>query len=72
MRLVSMKEILINARKNKYAVGGFEIWNMESVQAVISISEQLNQPVILQIGPMKSITQVIGSGRRNSLTLRGI
>lgn len=51
MSLVAMKEILINARKNKYAIGGFEVWNLESVQAVVAVAEQLNQPVILQIGP---------------------
>jgi len=53
MSLVPMKEILIFARTNKYAVGAFEVWNMESVQAVIAIAEELNQPVILQPGPLE-------------------
>jgi len=51
MSLVAMKEMLVAARAGKYAVGAFEVWNLESVQAVIAVAEQLNQPVILQIGP---------------------
>ena len=51
MSLVVMNEMLVFARAGKYAVGAFEVWNLESVQAVIAVAEQLNQPVILQIGP---------------------
>ncbi|GAH12889.1 unnamed protein product, partial [marine sediment metagenome] len=51
MSLVTMLSILNDARKRKYAVGAFEVWNMESVQAVIAAAEDLNQPVILQIAP---------------------
>ena len=54
MSLVAMKEILIPARADKYAVGAFEVWNLESVQAVIAAAEKLNQPVILQIGPFEA------------------
>lgn len=54
MSLVKMKEILVSARANNCAVGAFEIWNLESVQAVINIAEKLNQPVILQVGPIEA------------------
>ena len=54
MSLCSMKEILIPARLRGYAVGAFEVWNMESIQAAIDVAEQLNQPVILQIGPYEA------------------
>lgn len=54
MGLAPMKDILIAARDAKYAVGGFEVWNLESVQAVITVAEKLQQPVVLQIGPFES------------------
>lgn len=54
MSLVRMNDILVAARAGKYAVGGFEVWNMESVQAVITVAEKLQQPVVLQIGPFES------------------
>jgi fructose-bisphosphate aldolase class II len=46
-----MSEILIRARRGGYAVGAFEIWNLESIQAVVGAAETLAQPVILQVGP---------------------
>jgi len=49
-----MAEILVPARRGGYAVGAFEAWNLESVQAVITAAERLAQPVILQIGPFEA------------------
>lgn len=46
--LVTGKEILLHAQKNNYAVGAFNINNMEGVQAIIQAAEELNSPVILQ------------------------
>ena len=46
--LVTMKEILKDAKERKYAIGAFNVPNLESVQAVISAAEELNVPVILQ------------------------
>lgn len=54
MSLVTMKEVLLPAYTGKYAVGAFEVWNMESVQAVVLTAEKLGQPVILQIGPYET------------------
>lgn len=51
MSLVPMSEILTHARRGGFAVGAFEIWNLESMQAVIGAAEGLAQPVILQVGP---------------------
>jgi len=51
MSLVPMSELLIRARREGYAVGAFEVWNLESIQAVIGAAEGLAQPVILQVGP---------------------
>jgi fructose-bisphosphate aldolase class II len=54
MSLVPMSEILMRARRDGYAVGAFEVWNLESVQAVIGAAEGLAQPVILQVGPYEA------------------
>ena len=45
--LTNTKTILNKARKGNYAVGHFNINNMEIVQAVISAAEKLKSPVIL-------------------------
>lgn len=46
--LVTGKEILQHAHQNGYAVGAFNVNNMEIVQAVISAAEQEKSPVIIQ------------------------
>jgi len=51
MSLVTSKEMLINAQKGGYAVGAFNVENMEMVQAVIAAAEELKAPVMLQTTP---------------------
>lgn len=51
MPLVSSKELLLDAQKNHYAVGAFNVENMEMMQAVIAAAEAENSPVILQTTP---------------------
>ena len=51
MPLVRSKELLLDAQKNHYAVGAFNVENMEMVQAVIAAAEAENAPVILQTTP---------------------
>lgn len=46
--LLTGKELLLDAQKNKYAVGAFNVNNMEIIQAIINAAEELNSPVILQ------------------------
>lgn len=46
--LVTGKEILLDAQENGYAVGAFNVNNMEIVQAIIEAAEETNSPVILQ------------------------
>lgn len=46
--LVTGKELLLDAQKKGYAVGAFNINNMEIVQAIIEAAEETNSPVILQ------------------------
>lgn len=48
MALVTTEKMLLDAQKGGYAVGAFNVENMEMVQAVISAAAELNSPVILQ------------------------
>ena len=45
--LVTLKEILKTAEKNKCAIGSFNTPNMTSAEAVIAAAEELQRPVIL-------------------------
>ena len=51
MPLVTSKQMLQNAQKGRYAVGAFNVENMEMVKAVIAAANQLEAPVILQTTP---------------------
>ena len=51
MPLVTTKELLLKAQEGKYAIGAFNVENMEMVQAVIAAAEELNSPVIMQTTP---------------------
>jgi fructose-bisphosphate aldolase class II len=47
MSLVSMKEILRDARKKRYAVGCYNAINLEMIRGVIGAAEEERSPVIL-------------------------
>ncbi len=47
MALVTMKEMLEDARKRKYAIGSFDVSNCEMIRAVVDVAEELKSPVIL-------------------------
>lgn len=49
MALVSSREMLQKARENGYAVGSFNIFNLESAKAIIAAAEAENAPVMLQV-----------------------
>lgn len=51
MPLVTTKEMLSDAQKGGYAVGAFNVENMEMVQAVLAAAEELQAPVIMQTTP---------------------
>ncbi|TCO76935.1 class II fructose-1,6-bisphosphate aldolase [Marinisporobacter balticus] len=46
--LVTGKAILHHAHENEYAVGAFNVNNMEQVQAIIEAAEETKSPVIIQ------------------------
>lgn len=48
MKLVNTKKMLSDARKNNYAIGAYNIFNLETIKGVISAVKEMNVPVILQ------------------------
>lgn len=49
MGLVSAKDMLVTARQNGYAVGQFNINNLEWTKAILLAAEELKSPVILGV-----------------------
>lgn len=49
--LVTSSEMLNKAREGGYAVGAFNVENMEMVQSAIEAAEELNAPILLQTTP---------------------
>ncbi|MDY4611846.1 MAG: class II fructose-1,6-bisphosphate aldolase [Sphaerochaetaceae bacterium] len=49
MKLVSAKEMLIDASKGHYAVGHFNLNNMESVRAFLLAAQEVKSPIILGV-----------------------
>ena len=51
MPLVTSEKMLLDAQKGCYAVGAFNVENMEMVKAVLAAAEELKAPVMLQTTP---------------------
>ncbi|MCL2675162.1 MAG: class II fructose-1,6-bisphosphate aldolase [Firmicutes bacterium] len=51
MPLVSSKEMLQKAYAGRYAVGAFNVNNMEVVQGIMDAAKKENAPLILQVSP---------------------
>lgn len=49
MSLVTISDMLANARKNHYAVGAFNIINLEMMLAIVHAAELERSPVIVQV-----------------------
>lgn len=74
--LVSAKEMLTKAKQNKYAVGQFNINNLEWTKAILQTAQELNSPVILGVSEgagkyMCGYTTVVGmvNGMLNELNI---
>lgn len=59
MPIASMKSLMAHALENRYAVGYFEAWNLESLLSVADAAERAKSPVIIGFGGM-----FLGNGRR--------
>lgn len=51
MDIVSTKEMLLDCKKNRYAVPAFNIHNLETMQGVLEVANELNSPVIIATTP---------------------
>ena len=49
MSRISVKELMKHAKENKYAVGYFESWNLESTLAVVRAAENMRSPVMIGV-----------------------
>ena len=49
--LVNTGELLNHARSNGYAIGAFNVYNLEGAIAVVQAAEEMNSSVILQLLP---------------------
>ena len=49
MPLVTTKEMFARAYAEKYAVGAFNVNNMEMIQAIVEAANEEKSPVILQV-----------------------
>ena len=47
--LVNAKEMLAKAKKEGYAVGAFNINNLEWTKAILETAQEMNSPVILGV-----------------------
>ena len=57
MDLVPIFELLSDARNNKYAVGGFNVFNLEMLDPIMRAAESEHAPVVVQVysGDMKNV-----------------
>jgi fructose-bisphosphate aldolase, class II len=70
MPLVSMKEMLNKALEEKYAVGQFNINNLEWTQAILAAAEQEKSPVIL--GVSEGAARHMGGFKTTVMMVQGL
>ncbi|MCX6064315.1 MAG: class II fructose-bisphosphate aldolase family protein [Chloroflexi bacterium] len=49
--LVPTQTLLVQAQTGRYAIGAFNVYNLEGVRAVLEAAQQANSPVMLQLHP---------------------
>jgi tagatose 1,6-diphosphate aldolase GatY/KbaY len=49
--LASTQELLVTARRHTYAIGAFNVYNLEGVKAVMGAAEASHSPAMLQLHP---------------------
>ena len=55
MGLVTTEEMFKKAYEGGYAIGAFNVNNMEIVQGIMEAANETNSPVILQVSDRKSV-----------------
>lgn len=71
--------LLDKARKEGYAIGGFNVWNLESALALLKASEETSSPIIFNIqekilkllpfGILEGLIQILGRDSRIPMAL---
>ncbi|MFA7243970.1 MAG: class II fructose-bisphosphate aldolase [Patescibacteria group bacterium] len=51
MPLLNLKEAYQGAKNDGYAIGAFNVYNLETVQVVVAAAKKMNSPVIIQTTP---------------------
>jgi len=66
--IVDLSQVLKPARQGRYAVGAFNIYNLETIDAVLAAADELRSPVILALGerylknfPIRAISAITTS-----------
>lgn len=49
--LVSTRKLLLDAQKNGYAIPAFNVYNLETISAVVEAATEMQSPVILAVTP---------------------
>ena len=49
MAIISSKEMMLNAYRDKYAIGAFNVNNMEIIQGIVEAAQEKSAPLILQV-----------------------
>ena len=64
MALVTMKRLFDHAMKEKYTVGAYNVFNLDTLVAVLQAAEKEDSPVIVQLsmGSRKLCEAVCGGG----------
>ena len=57
MPLVSTKEMFKKAYEGGYAIGAFNVNNMEIIQGIVNAAKKCNAPLILQVSGAKKICE---------------
>lgn len=70
--LVHIKDLIKDAQKNNYAVGAFNVCNLETTLAVVRAAQKLGSPAIIQVSEttieyagLKPITQIVETIAKN-------
>lgn len=79
MPLINTKELLLKADQGNYAVGAFNVANMEMIIGAIKAAEELKSPIILQVAegrleysPLELIGPMMVSAAKNAKVNVGV
>jgi fructose-bisphosphate aldolase class II len=72
--LVNPKSLLVRGRREGWALGGFNVYNLESMRAVVSAAEELRAPLLVQTseGAVKhaGLTNLVALARQLATTTK--